>query len=98
MQGAIKITDRTPEAMAEKAKELLKVGDKVKVKGYSATREGGFIQDRKSTRIGTVIEMSRWIFLVDFGGRRESFRYAQLFHGGSGDRVFLAGDKLRKEK
>lgn len=98
MKGPMRILDRTPEGMAERAKEMMKVGDKVKVKGYSTTREGGFVEDHNGTRIGTVIEMSRWIFVVDFGGRRESFRYSQLFHTGGGERVFLTGNKLRKEK
>ena len=91
MQGTPRVTDRTPEALADKAKELMKVGDKVKVKGYSLDRAGGFVLDTRGTRVGTVIEMSRWVFLVDFGGMRECFRYNQIFHNGSGDRVFLVG-------
>lgn len=91
MEGTMKVMDRTPEGLAEAAKKMLKVGDKVKVKKYSTDSAGAFVVDRKGTRVGTVIEMSRWIFLVDFGGMRESFRYNQLFHGGSGDRVYLVG-------
>ena len=95
MQGPIRILDRTPEGMAERAKEILKVGDKVKVKGYSTSRDGDFVEDQRGARIGTVTELSRWIFVVDFGDRRESFRYSQLFHTGGGERVFLMGNKLK---
>ncbi|WP_458397444.1 hypothetical protein [Anaerotignum sp.] len=91
MQGAIKITTRTQEAMAEMARELLKVGDKVKIKEYATSKDGTFVLGQGGARTGTVIEKSRWIFVVDFGRYRESFRYNQLFHGGSGDRVFPTG-------
>lgn len=91
MQGTMSVIERTPEGMAEAAKEMMKVGDKVKVKRYSTDSAGVYVLDRKGMRVGTVIEMSRWVFVVDFGNRKECFQYNQLFHAGGGDRVFLTG-------
>lgn len=90
MKGAIKITERTNEAMAERGQELIQIGSRVKVKEYAMSRTGEVILGQGGVRTGTVIDKSKWIFVVDFGKYQECFRYNQLFHGGTGVRVYLA--------
>ena len=90
MKGAIKITERTNEAMAERGQELIQIGNRVKVKEYAMSRTGEAIPGQGGVRTGTVIDKSKWVFVVDFGKYRECFRYNQLFHRGTGDRVYLA--------
>lgn len=78
MQGQMKVKGkRTPDLMAEKAKELLNIGQKVKIIRYVREKIGGEIT--KVKKVGTVVEKSNHVFLVDFGKYKEAFRYGQLF-------------------
>ena len=76
MRGGMKRGGATLEEMKQALKGKLFIGKKVKV--IMQTFENGH-KRTDGKRSGVVTELCPYIFVVDFGRYRESFRYAQVF-------------------
>lgn len=76
MRGGMKRGGATLEEMKQALKGKLYPGKQVKVIRSSVEKEGDYLQRRK---MGTVEALYPYIFTVDFGNYKESFRYEQLF-------------------
>ncbi len=76
MRGGIKRGGATLEEMKQALKGKLYPGKQVKVIYSSVGKERDYLQRRRS---GTVEALYPYIFTVDFGNYKESFRYEQLF-------------------
>lgn len=77
MRGGMKRGGATLEEMKQALKGKLYPGKQVKVIYSSVGKEGDYLQRRRKS--GTVEALYPYIFTVDFGNHKESFRYEQLF-------------------
>ena len=78
MRGGMKRGGATLEEMKQALKGKLYPGKQVKVIYNSVGKERDYLQ-RRRRRSGTVEALYPYIFTVDFGNHKESFRYEQLF-------------------
>lgn len=77
MRGGMRCGGATLEEMKQALKGKLYPGKQVKVIYNSVGKERDYLQRRR--RSGTIEALYPYIFTVDFGNYKESFRYEQLF-------------------
>lgn len=80
MKGGMKVGGMTTEEVRDAVKDRLFIGKKVKVirRVFAGNKKAAV---EKET--GAVIGMYPYIFTVDFGRHKESFRYSQFYENGT---------------